>query len=387
MNLAIKDIRFNLLRFILTSVGVGLLITASIGMIGLYRGIVHDALLVIDRIGADYWIVQGGRAGPFAEGSSIATDMDRRVEGLPGVALTRRFVQSSDQVRVDDRDVRITLTALDFPKDKGDWINLVQGRLLTNARSEAIADESLGLEVGDTIRLGQDDLTVVGMTRGMVGQMGDGILFVSVNDALAIGRRRTSEEVLLARARKPDTTSEGFDGSSVAQQSPISAVLVSMKPNADETLLRRAVASWGDANILSAADQRDLLLNQRLWRLRIQILAFTAVLLVVMAIVISLIIYTMTLEKLHQIALLKLIGARDSVVIGMIVQQAVLIGVIGFIFGVAIAQAIFPNFPRNVIIDPDDLAIVFGAVIVTSGLGSQIGISKAKRVRAQEVLS
>lgn len=66
MNLAFKDIRFNLPRFMLTALGVAFLMTASIGMVGLYRGIVADALLVIERIGADLWVVQGGRQGPFS---------------------------------------------------------------------------------------------------------------------------------------------------------------------------------------------------------------------------------------------------------------------------------------------------------------------------------
>ena len=65
MNLAIKDIRYSFGRFLLTAAGVGFLITASIGMIGLYRGIVADALLLIEHIGADLWVVQGGHSGPL----------------------------------------------------------------------------------------------------------------------------------------------------------------------------------------------------------------------------------------------------------------------------------------------------------------------------------
>lgn len=62
MNLAFKDVKYNFLRFLLTTAGVGFLIMASTGMVGLYRGIVGDALLVVDKIGADLWVVQGGRA-------------------------------------------------------------------------------------------------------------------------------------------------------------------------------------------------------------------------------------------------------------------------------------------------------------------------------------
>jgi putative ABC transport system permease protein len=142
--------------------------------------------------------------------------------------------------------------------------------------------------------------------------------------------------VLLARAAggTADAVATDPSQSSVAQESKIAAVLVRLAPNADPARVRAAIGRWGDANVLSQAQQRDLLLNQRLWRLRIQILAFTAVLLLVTSIVVALIIYTLTMEKLHQIALLKLIGARNGVIVSMILQQAALIGISGFALAV-----------------------------------------------------
>ena len=50
MNLASKDIRHNLGRFTLTTLGVGMLLMVVMGMGGIYRGIVEDATLLIDRI-------------------------------------------------------------------------------------------------------------------------------------------------------------------------------------------------------------------------------------------------------------------------------------------------------------------------------------------------
>jgi len=387
VNLGVKDIRFNLTRFLLTSAGVGVLIMAAIGMLGLYRGIVFDALLIIDHVGADLWVVQGGRAGPFAEGSAISSTMDRRVEGLPGVMEVRRFVQTNQQFEFQGRSLRATLTGLDYPKDTGNWITLVRGRGLTTGHFEAIADASVDVDIGDVIRLGQDDYTIVGITRGMVDSLGDGLLFVTVNDATKIAERRTGEEVLLSRAKTGVQRAAAGDGSSVPQDSKIAAVLVSLDPAADPARIMSMILHWGDANVLSRTNEEDLLLNKRLWRLRVQILAFCAVLLVVMTIVISLIIYMMTIEKLHQIAMLKLIGARNSVIISLIVQQAALIGVGGFGMGVGLAYVIFPYFPRRVVLAPDDLAMMFVAVAVISGLASLIGIFRAMKVHAQEVLS
>jgi putative ABC transport system permease protein len=387
MNLAVKDIRFNLARFILTATGVGFLTMGAIGVLGLYRGIVSDALLIIDKVGADLWVVQGGRAGPFAESSAISSTMDRRVEGLAGVTKVRRFVQVSQQFEFRGRTVRASVTGLDYPKDAGNWITLVRGRPLSTGHFEAVIDASVGLALGDKIRLGMDDYTIVGITNGMVDSLGDGLLFVSVNDAMAIAQRRTSEEVLLSRAISGIETAAATDTSSVPQDSKIAAVLVTIDPAADPTKIRSAILRWGDANILNQTEQQDLLLNKRLWKLRVQILAFTAVMLIVMTIVISLIIYMMTLEKLHQIAMLKLIGARNSFIVSLIVQQAAIIGVGGLGLGVIIAHVIFPYFPRRMVIAPYDLALMCLAVAVISGFASLFGIYRAMKVHAQEVLS
>lgn len=379
MTLAIKDIRYNLPRFVITLLGVGLLITASIGMIGLYRGIVADATLLIEEIGADYWVVQGDRLGPFAESSIVSSTMDRRVDGLDGVARVRRFLQSNHQIQHGERQIRSTVIGLDFPTDRGEWVNLVAGRHVASSRYEALADESLGFALGETIVLGRDTYDVVGLTQGMMSGMGDGLLFITINDALDVSRRKSNEEVLLSRAET------GLDVT--PSESKIAAILLDLDPGADPQALEQAVLAWGDANILSTEDQRDLFLNQRLWRLRVQVLAFTGVLLAVMTIVISLIVYTMTLEKLHQISLLKLIGAKNAVISGMIIQQALLIGLGGYAVGLLFAQIIFPFFPRRVVLDPGDLGLMFIVVLVIGLAAAQLGIGRAMQARAQDVLS
>ena len=171
------------------------------------------------------------------------------------------------------------------------------------------------------------------------------------------------------------------------QDSKIAATLVTLEPAANEAAIRAAIMAWGDANVLSKVDQENLLLDQRLWRLRVQILAFTAVLLLVMAIVISLIIYMLTIEKRHQIAMLKLIGARNAVIVSMIAQQSYLIGAGGLLLGLGLSHLIFPYFPRRVVIDLPDIGMLALAMTVICGFASLLGISRALKVRAQEILS
>lgn len=387
MNLAFKDIRFNFARFMLTVAGIGFLIAASIGMVGLYRGIIADALLVIDKIGTDLWVVQGQRQGPFSESSSVPASLDERVRSIPNTTNVRRYVQFSYQFEHNGRQRRAAISGLDYPTDKGGWLDLVYGRNLNAGHHEAIADLGVGLALGEHIVLGHDTFRIVGLTKGMVDMSGDAMIFISLNDAITLAATRTPEEVLLTRARAANAKTSGTGAGDDSASRHVGAVLVSVPSAADMEKVRAALMRWGDVNVLSTKEQHDLLLNQRLWRLRVQILAFTAVLLAVMALVISVIVYTMTIEKLHQIAMLKLIGARNSLIISMIVQQAALIGIGGFGLGLILANLIFPYFPRRIVIEPADLAMLFAAVAAISGLASLFGISRALRVRAQEVLS
>ena len=379
INLAWCDIRNAPQRFLLTVVGVGAILTATFGMNGLYRGIVHEALLIIHDIGADFWVVQGSRSGPFAELSSISETIERRLEGVAGVRNVRRFTQFNKQFTLFGRRRGISVTGLDFRRDSGHWLGLVEGRYLAASRGEAIADRSLGLVVGDTLKLGRDQVTVVGVTAGQVDAGGDGLLFVTIADAQDIERNAPSEAVLLNRAMRT------LDP--LLARGRVNAIILELEDGADPAAVRAAILGWGDVNVLDRSQQEDILLNGRLWRLRIQILAFLATMLVVAGVVIALIIYTMTLEKLHSIAVLKLLGARDSVLVWMILQIALMIGGIAFAGAIIASRLIYPFFPRTILLLPADLALFFAIVQGICALAAVVGIRRALAVRPQEVLA
>ena len=64
-----------------------------------------------------------------------------------------------------------------------------------------------------------------------------------------------------------------------------------------------------------------------------QIGMFLVILAVVSAAIVAFIITTMTLGKIREIAVLKLIGTRNRTIARMILQQALGLGLIGFIVG------------------------------------------------------
>jgi hypothetical protein len=134
MNLAARDVRHHSGRFALTTVGVSMLLMIVMGMGGIYRGLVFEATLLINRLGADLWVVQAGTRGPFAEISRVPMNMVDRVAAVPGVACTHEFVYVTIQRQRDGLPLRMAVLGLDWPSDKGEWLPLSAGRSLAQAQ-------------------------------------------------------------------------------------------------------------------------------------------------------------------------------------------------------------------------------------------------------------
>ena len=107
---------------------------------------------------------------------------------------------------------------------------------------------------------------------------------------------------------------------------------------------------------------------------------FLGILLTVSAVVIALIIYTMTMEKLKQIATLKLIGAPDRVIVGLIVQQSLALGMVGWTFGLFLILLIKDYFPARVVLEPGNAAALAGIILVVCIAASGLGVRAALKV-------
>lgn len=403
MNLAAKDIRHNLGRFLLTTVGIGLLLMIVMGMGGIYRGLIREATLLVDHIGADFWVVQGDTRGPFAEISRVPANLEDRARAVPGVASARRFVSHTIQREHRGRSIRIVVQGLAWPEDRGDWIPLVSGRALRQAHYELIADRSLHLELGEKVQIGRDSYEVVGITSGMLGPGGDGVGFFTVSDAQSIQMdlpgealrlERESRRVRVASVDLGQTQPLLLDrAAGSAREIPalappqVSAVMLNLQKGADPARVAATIATWPDVTVYSQQQQVDLLLTGTVDRARRQLGLFRVLLIIVSTIILALIIYTLTLDKVHDIAMLKLMGARNRVIVGLILQQALLIGALGYALAYWLGTFAFPRFPRLVVIETPDLIQLAMMVLVISVTASLIGIAKAMRVEPGKVLS
>ncbi len=403
MNLASKDIKHSPGRFALTTFGVGMLLMVVMGMGGIYRGIVEDATMLIDEIGADIWVVQRDTRGPLAEISRVPPNLLHRVATVPGVTNAREFLFHTIQREHDGKGLRIAILGLSWPTDKGDWVTLVGGRPLARNHYEMIADKSLGLRLGEKIKLGKESYQVVGITQNMISAAGDGLALITVSDAQTIQLDTSGEAVRLERAAREirgELSDLGSRLPSLLEQASrpsielpavsrpqISAIIAKIEPGTNPEQVISTLTGWGDISVFTQEGQRQLLVKGSIEKVRQQIGLFRILLTIIAGIIMALILYTLTLDKIHTIALLKLIGTPNTKILGLILQESLFIGILGYGIAYLVGARIFPNFPRRVILTHNDLLQLGMIVILISVAASLLGIWKAMRVSPNEALS
>ena len=369
MNLAIRDIRHNLGRFLLTCVGLSLLLSVVLAMIGIYRGLVAEALTVVRSPAVDLWVVEADTRGPFAEASRIPGDAREAVARIAGVLEAGSVNFQSVETEHAERKLRLYLIGYEHGRPGGP-AGMVEGRPIARSRFELVADRSTGLHVGDRVRLGRETFAVVGLTSGLVSSGGDPVVFVTLRDS-----QKLQFDLAPPAARK-----ELARGSAAATSDIVNAVIARVDPNVPVGAIAESVRRWKHLSALTQAEQETILSRSVIERARRQIGLFTSILMTVSTVVIALIIYTLTIDKMKEIATLKLIGAPDRTIVGLIVQQSLAMGAICFLFGTIFITLIKDNFPRRVLLQGEDTLALGAVVMVVCLIASSLGVRLALKV-------
>ncbi len=395
MNLAFQDVRHHLGRFVATSAVVGLLFTVVLAMAGIYEGLVDDATVLLRRANADLWVVQRGTRGPFAEPSRLDPSLELRVAVVPGVVSARALTSQVLQRDHRGRSIRFALVGLAYPDETGDELSIVQGHALTQARGELVADASLGLGVGEVVHLGRDDYRVVGLTRQLLAAGGDPVVFASIADTQRILADESSDALVAERSRRlarlratdlgrmqPELESLVVDPRWTAPATaaaPIHAVRVRVEP-ARHDEVRSALAEWSDVTVLTRAEEEGLVLHGMVVKARMQLGVFAAILVVASSLLLAAVLYNLTMEKAHDIAVLKLLGARAPRIVSLVLQQAWAIAILGYVIALAIGAQAFPHFPRRVVLTEASVVGLGVLLFLVSTLASAAGVVYALRV-------
>jgi len=395
ISLAGRDILHSWPKFVLTGMGLGLLIGVTLSMAGVYRGMVDDAQALLTNSGADLWVVQKDTQGPYAESSSLKDDTIHGIEGIQGVAVAANVTYLNMQVQRGADEARAMVVGIE-PGKPGSPAHLVAGRPLTRSHYEAVVDVKTGFVLGDRIRIRRHAYEVVGLTQRMVSSGGDPMVFIPLKDAQEAQFLKDNDAIINDRARtaaNPAFNRPGVPGlldaviASQASSHSVNAVLVQVREGFSSQQVAEPIRRWKHLEAYDRAGMEEILVAKLIATSAKQIGMFLAILAMVSAAIVAFIIYTMTLGKIREIAVLKLIGTRNLTIATMILQQALGLGVIGFVVGKVAATIWAPVFPKFVLLLTQDAVVGFGATMLICALASTLAIRVALRVDPAQAIS
>ncbi|MFP5211655.1 MAG: ABC transporter permease [Acidobacteriota bacterium] len=427
MNLAIKDIRYHLFKFITSTIGVGLILMVVLTIGGIIRGVILDSATIIQATGADLWVVEKDWLGPFVEISRLPEDYYHAIQAMHGVAeasplatawvhVERPFrptplmkfmymntvIGTRTMVRPGwmaiPHDLRFIVIGYE-PGHIGGPPVIVAGRGIEASHYEIVADVRTGLQIGERIRMGDFDYTVVGLTKNMVAFTADPVIYATLDDAQNILfeadpdllrniRRRTRQQVLGAAQIAPRLSDPlANQASQIAENvSLVNAVAVKVKPGVPVETVAHEIERWKHLTVYTSAREVNMQLMGSNRLILLQLSLFRLILLVIAGVIIGLITYTFTLDKLKEIAVLKLLGTQTRRIYAMILEEAVLMGLLGTLLGATLEFASEPYFPRRVVATRGDVVQMLVVITVIAVLASIMAIRRATKVDPRSVL-
>ncbi len=368
INLAQKDISHTFGKFIVTAMGVGMLLGIVLIMIGVYRGMIVDAESLLTDINADLWIVQEGTIGPFAEASRIPEDLKDSLKAVPGIDKSAAITFQNIQLPKKTKPVRVVAVGFN-PFGDINPLNLtriIAGRNINKSHYEIVVSAKTGFKLKDKIPLGRNIYNVVGVTKGTVSSSGDPLIFISLKDAQELQFSYSNNRIRNDRYR----------GIKNIESHIANAIIATVKAGYSAELVAQHINETQYKSVFTYQQQHTILVKNVVETASKQIGLFTAILVVVSTIIIALIIYTMTLEKIKEIAIMKLIGIPNSMIIKMIVQETLLLGLLAFVFGNIFSHLIYSKFPKRVVLEAPDALSLFFVILIASILASFIGVKK-----------
>lgn len=388
MDLAIQDVRRHLGKFIATILGVGLLFAIVLIMNGIFAGNVADGVWLIENTDTDLWVVERDRGGPFNEQSRLPEDAYKSIAATPGVAQASPFIAYGVQREIHGKEQQYTIIGYDVFGGLGGPGRIVEGRPIERAHYELVADKKLGVSLGERVRLGVHEYTVVGLTKGGVDSGGNPLVYLSLPDAQEVLYQQDNRALEAARAASLKRLEAAGNTPEQARRllplvtasnDTINAVLVRLRPGADPAEVAAHIRDWYYFNIYTGDQERALMLEGKLKKMSAILGLFRILLIVVSIIIIALLIYVLTMEKIRAIATLKLMGAANWVIVRLILEQSLVLTVAAFGFAYLLVAFTYEHFPRTLVLLPSETLITFAVVFVGGLLASLLGIVQALR--------
>jgi putative ABC transport system permease protein len=366
--LARKLLLHDRLRFAVAIAGVSVSVMLVLVQVGLYFGFMNTASSIIDASHADLWVGKTGN-----ESFEFATPFDERtfykVASVEGVERTERVLMNFAQFKLaDGGDLGVQIVGVEttpgYAPLLGPW-NLVAGdRNRLREAGAIVVDRSEYKKLGiDTV----DHVTEINAVRAHVIALTSGIRSFTTSPIVFT-------DIRTARSFMPQLGT-----------SAVTYVLVKVAPGQSVEAVKARINALPHlaAYTTPQISQR----TRTYWSTRTGVGAgffTTAVLGVIVGfVVVGQILYSGTLQYIREYGTLKAMGARNSMVVRVILSQAMISAAIGFVVGGVLAvgmQAAMAKANLSVALFPGLYAVTLVVTIAMCSFAALLSIVKVLRL-------
>jgi putative ABC transport system permease protein len=331
MQLAWLNITNDRMRFPVTVLGITCAVFLMIFQGSMLLGFLRAASKIVDSTDADIWIT--GRGVQCFE---FAVPIERRfadlAQGVRGVGGTSRICTGLVQFRkIDGSQQEVALIGADpnsgaelpLPGLAGRWNDASTEALIVDRSNAQVLEVPAVLPL--EVEINDQRAQVVGRTSGFSSFLGSPYVFTSYRDGSRYMRLRPDETMFILVKVEP-----GFAIQTVEHQLQVRFPTVDVSTRKEFS--RKARLYWTSQTGAGGA-----------------ILAAALMGFIIGLTLVSQAIYSTTMENIEEFATLKAIGATSAYIVRVIVAQAVMAGLAGYLLGVLLTipmiRAAKPHIP------------------------------------------
>jgi len=363
--LAQRNLFHDKVRLTVTLTGIVFSVVLIVVQLGLFLGFTTATSGLIDHSGADLWITS--KNVPYVEqGVAFSERKLNQVRAVPGVADAQKIIAHWTQWKRHDggeESVQVVGMNVDDPLERP-W-NLVEGRVDDLKSPDAIIldelyKQKLGVtRVGEVFEIGGYRARVVGFTRGIRSFTTSPYVFTSFKNAQDFTNTREDQTLF---------------------------ILVKVAPGADVQQVRRdLLAHVKDVDVLTSAEFSHM--TTFYWMFTtgagVAVLIAAGLGLVVGFVVVAQTIYATTMDHIREFGTLKAMGAPNSYVYKVIMKQAAISAVIGYVLGMIVSVFVVQASQKGgaAILMPAPMAVGMFFLTLAMCVGAAlVSINKVTRI-------
>lgn len=376
LTLAIRNLFHDRIRLVVTMVGILFSIVLVAVQLGLYLGSRNMIISMIERTNSDLWITIFG-AKSFEEGGILLSPGQRhQALATPGVKAVIPIISSFAEWRKPNGgSTRVVVVGIDKESGGLEPWNLVQGTWEDIRAPDAIAvDKSylkdLGIEgVGSTAQIAAGRVKVRAVTEGIRSFTQSPYVFTT-----------------LQRARNL----LNLDGDRADKST---FYLVQLEPNAKIEDVRKSLQERLEATeVLTKQEFRDRSLKQWLFKTGAGIALIGGALLGILVgtVIVAQTLYSSTKDHINEFATLRALGSSATYIYKVILAQAGLSAILGYILGMIIALSILyfsRNSPLPLVMTPGLAFWLFALTVFMCAISAVSAIVKVTKIDPATVFS